>query len=117
MKDRELLELAAKAFGFSDIDFLSFDCGGYANVYDSKGRHACWNPLADDGDALRLAVRLHIDTRLNNGAAEAIWIDDAISETHSVEVPCDEAFEGWPAKYAATRRAIVLAAAEIGSLT
>lgn len=59
-------------------------------------------------------MRLHINIELNNGSAIAVWFDLAASETHVVEEPCDEEFEGWPAKEAAARRAIVRAAAEIG---
>ncbi len=50
-----------------------------------------WNPLTDDGDALRLAVKLRIEV-------EAGWM--VFSED----------------PYAATRRAIVRAAAEIGRM-
>ena len=115
--DRELLELAAKAAGYEVLaekqaqrDKIGY---GSAGLW-IKGVSTCWNPLTDDGAALRLSVRLHIDTRLNNGSAEAIWIDEDLSETHRTEVPCNETFEGLDAKYAATRRAIVRAAAEIG---
>ena len=107
MTDRELLERAAKAI-----------CDSATEYNERKGvwleRAKCWwNPRDDDGDALRLAVRLHIDLNISNGISEAIWIDEARSEYHSIEVPCDEAFEGYDAKYAATRRAIVRAAAEM----
>lgn len=52
MTDRELLELAAKAAGY-DVTWLK----------DSQfihGRDDWWDPLTDDGDALRLAVKLHM---------------------------------------------------------
>lgn len=104
MTDRELLELAAKAAGI--------ECD-WSGDYFGDG-NSVWNPLTDDGDALRLAVSLYIDLRINNGASESVWIDEEISETHSIEVPCDEYYEGISAKYEATRRAIVRAAAEIG---
>jgi hypothetical protein len=64
-----------------------------------------WNPLTDDGDALRLAVKLNL----------ALSIEEGQSWAHHVEV-----FQGSPVQhdgkdpYAATRRAIVRAAAEIG---
>lgn len=55
--DRELLELAAKAAGYN-VDwsdtyqrFEHFSGGEYQGYFD---------PLTDDGDALRLAVKLHI---------------------------------------------------------
>ena len=46
MTDRELLELAAKAEG-REIKFV-------------ERFIACWNPLTDDGDAFRLAVKLDL---------------------------------------------------------
>ena len=50
--DRELLELAAKAAGLN----YSFEYGCY---FDDEYEQGCdWNPLDDDGDALRLAVKL-----------------------------------------------------------
>lgn len=108
MNDRELLDLAARANNSPNIKLKNF------GAWFDDERERYWNPLVNDGDAARLAVKLRIDTCLNRGAAEAIWIDEDRSETHSIEVACDEAFEGWPAKYAAFRRAVVLAAAEIG---
>ena len=112
MTDKELLTLAAKAAGFHDATWAAKQ----ACIETSKfpGFRCFWNPLTDDDDALRLAVRLHIDLRINNGVATAIWIDEELSETYSIDVLCDESFEGWAAKEAATRRAIVRAAAEIG---
>jgi hypothetical protein len=50
MTDRELLELAAKAAGIDAVDI------GYE-----------WNPLIDDGDALRLAVKLNMTLMPNTG--------------------------------------------------
>src|SRR4051812_27927827 len=61
MTDRELLQAAAKAAGMKIhhwstilpgpmmVDPMTDDCGGY------------WNPLEEDGDALRLAVKLRLD--------------------------------------------------------
>lgn len=58
--DRELLELAAKAAG---IRLHVWGTPGNANFEDMDdgpyGRP--WNPLTDDGDALRLAAKLKID--------------------------------------------------------
>lgn len=105
--DRELLELAAKAAGFVDIDFIAYD--GYANVYDNAGRHAAWNPLEDDGDAFRLMCifdfrvfffRKHVDV------VDWARSENVIAEYFSSNNP--------QTKPAALRRAIVLAAAEIG---
>ena len=97
MNDRELLELAAKAAGI-DLDDIS------KRMKDDWADF--WNPLTDDGDALRLAVklgmRLEIDNEWNRTHAQIIpdqpWFTSPHNEDH----------------YAATRLAIVRAAAEIG---
>ena len=93
MSDRELLELAAKAIGGE------FHSG---HLY-LLGQPEEWNPLNDDGDALRMAVRANIVPRSINGVCFA-WADGVcdVIETHGSD------------QYAATRRAIVRAAAEIG---
>ena len=64
MTDKELLELAAKTAGIDgmrgvrmkDIDGSVIVCYHYE---DDTGETYRWNPLTDDGDALRLAVRLN----------------------------------------------------------
>ncbi len=59
MKDREMLEAAAKAAGI-DIHWNAMVNAGkhpivnYRNAYEYDE----WNPLERDGDALRLAVKL-----------------------------------------------------------
>ena len=52
MSDRELLESAAKAAGQER---------SAAGDLWSNARGMLWNPLTDDGDALRLAVALQMD--------------------------------------------------------
>ena len=96
MTDKELLELAAKAANVAGID------GVYPIARDSSGDWYEWNPLTDDGDALRLAVKLEM---------ELDFSDDETSATKELRVRAVEYHEGDP--YAATRRAIVRAAAEI----
>lgn len=61
MTDKELLEKAAKA-ACLDLEWCEFwGCmAKNLGVIDGFDRHTCWNPLADDGDALRLAVKLRI---------------------------------------------------------
>ena len=101
MTDRELLELAAKAAGIEHgADRTECDLSLTEN-----GRHRSlpkWNPLTDDGDALRLAVKLKIHLTNSNTYAWAsqYWVD-------AMEPLGDD-------PYAATRSAIVRAAAEIG---
>ena len=106
MNDRELLKLAAKAAGISvwtDID------GNHFSSNDIGAAECPWNPLTDDGDALRLAVKLKIDLRnfhSDEVAAQFKLPDQLGWSEHSEDRSTDP--------YAATRRAIVRAAAEIG---
>jgi hypothetical protein len=105
--DKELLELAAKA---GDVDAVwmpeleQFAANGTSNPV--------WNPLTDDGDALRLAAKLEIDI---------VYADDDVTAWFIVARP------GWDNgcvttaeepyghdKVMATRRVVVRAAAEIG---
>lgn len=105
MTDRELLEFAAKAAG---IDGFCVDAG--INI-GSNETPAIWNPLTDDGDALRLAAALDIDLEFQCPGVEAYR-----SHNHpSYEgrgVPCFTENSG--DVRADARRAIVRAAAEIG---
>ena len=106
--DRELLELAAKAAGMNvswdhyDPDYCAGAEGMFLNGERSPDNSKYWNPLTDDGDALRLAVKLRMNINIYSQGAEA--------DCDTLESTCKEG--GDP--YAATRRAIVRAAAEIG---
>lgn len=62
LTDRELLERAAKAAGYS----VAHGCDGAPVVAFIDGDPRDWNPLESDGDALRLAVKLHISIRHPN---------------------------------------------------
>ena len=107
--DRELLELAAKAAGYSVIR-VSDD--GEALLLD--GRQQPWNPLADDAQALRLAVKLQLticNEHLQAGQAYCIRGDEDFPNEYSQG---DGSAGVTPDDYAATRRAIVRAAAAIG---
>jgi len=105
MTDRELLELAAKAAG---IELCPGDAWRMITPRFSglllKDGATIWNPLTDDGDALRLAVKLGIDI-----LQRTIW-EEAIAVGALTEV-CSQLWGDNP--LAATRRAIVRAAAEI----
>ena len=116
MTDKELLELAAKAakipikegrlvWGHRDdpcsaTGFFQLTEDRYNYVNERR----FWNPLQDDGDALRLAVKTGL-----------------VVDMHGEWSRCGFPFEEWKSgerhegdPYAATRRAIVHAAAEIG---
>lgn len=93
MSDREYLELAAKAAGYWAAEF---NCPANLPRPD-------WNPLTDDGDALRLAVKLSLHISV---FVDAIGVGTPGAGYDELK------YEGDP--LAATRRAIVRAAAEIG---
>ena len=107
--DRELLEPAAKAAGLNNLIFNHGKTNSYhagsLEYMTEKHHHTPWNPLNDDGDALRLAVKLRIclGPNLQLDRAVAYAEDDPVQSEPYVPDP-----------YAATRRAIVRAAAEIG---
>lgn len=95
MNDRELLEAAAKAAGIQ-MEFNDMGTPGYWGKWRNLPQWEQWNPLTDDGDALRLAVKLRLlvdtDKQCVNGTYYGPGPDD----------------------YAATRRAIVWAAVDMG---
>lgn len=104
--DRELLELAAKAAG---IKHVGPGLGGVCLLIpDPKGREypTGWNPLDDDGDALRLATELGIGFNWSKVRGQAY--------VHTAHVFVEFGSKGQPSRQEATRRAIVRAAAEIG---
>lgn len=98
MTDRELLELAAKAIHFK-WDEQAFD----GTLIAGRVR---WNPRDDDGDALRLAGTL--------GLAIVIDIPTGVTFAHHEQAWMATEVKHYGDPYAATRRAIVRAAAEIG---
>ncbi len=110
MTDREMLELAARAAGIVVTDDMR-------ELWLHVGSSA-WNPRTDDGDALRLAVKLglHVmqypiyDEPKHSAIAKksARLLDDTcVDMCVGIEVYGSD-------PYAATRRAITRAAAEIG---
>lgn len=98
--DKELLELAAKAAGY----VLTNGSSGYRTFLCLGGVE--WNPLTDDGDAMRLAVKLSLDVNIYN----------LVVYYHSDELEIEEHFPQGVIHDVteATRRAIVNVAAEIG---
>jgi len=109
MNDKELLELAAKAAGIECEWSNDDDDGMWLMGERSPDNSRYWNPLTDDGDALRLAVKLELNVcydgldAINSGGCGVVTKD---------ERKFFEPTNGDP--YAATRRAIVRAAASIG---
>lgn len=118
--DRELLELAAKAAGLEVHSAWQKDRDaageGDVGLWLTNGT-TCWNPLTDDGQALRLAVKMGIEPRRPSrsrsiGRVVQAWYplsgNPARAATAHVSVPVSGD------TLSATRRAITRAAAEIG---
>ncbi len=113
MTDKELLELAAKAAGIVGVFVTDYN-GDYYYTGNTDGIQyeredggwSIWNPLTDDGDALRLAVKLGMAVQQLPGR------DKPCAEAWHNDKHARELWENDP--YAATRRAILRAAAEIG---
>lgn len=106
MEDRELLEMAAKACGVNlwwdgdrPKEVMRHWSGNPEDGGEERGYD--WNPLDDDGDALRLAVKI-------NELRMFIYADEVSMGCLGIV----DKYIGDPMP--AVRRAIVRAAAEIG---
>lgn len=110
MTDRELLELAAKAAGFEIVDYQNWPLMeiryGYSEAIWNGEEY--WNPLVDDGDALRLIVALRLEVWHSDDLLVARWKDTDGSDADRAQsiVNGDRLYS--------MRRCIVRAAAEIG---
>lgn len=108
MNDREMLELAAKAAGVKGVWREWWDDLTNSTSFGIAPNGSCgrewWNPLKDDGEALRLATKLGICIVFMEEC-------DSVGAEHSAHgVMIIEAMDSY-----GTRRAIVRAAAEIGN--
>ena len=108
--DRELLEAAAKEAGLDLQHKPLFSGDAEPGYYDYSGgtpKWTWWNPLTDDGDAFRLAVKLRLDMQISDygtsarNARDFTWHGCAAHLHGGIE--------------AATRLAIVRAAAALGA--
>jgi hypothetical protein len=120
MSDREMLELAAKA---AEIKIYESTDGTIQNrpvwVFSAGGGMGTmpyeeqWNPLLDDGQALRLAVALRMNVVVK-ALPHAVYVEAYNGQAPAVmETLADVRGKDFD-PLAATRRAIVRAAAEIG---
>lgn len=107
MTDRELLELAAIAAG-EDVEWLKTEKAFFRRSCSWPQEKGWFNPLHNDGEALRLAIKLGICIQF-------------IPECDTVQVYQERSTTGEPFNIHVsalgdieTRRVIVQAAAEIG---
>lgn len=104
--DHELLKLAAKG---GRLEIEPCTCRDQKWPFRLKGQsgvRAHWNPLINDGDALKLAVELRLNIEINAGGVDVYCgdLDDGLYEPVNGDLRnC-------------TRRAIVRAAAQVGEL-
>lgn len=120
--DRELLELAAKAAGAIWSDYPQSHIPDEWLVGHPDGLWRPWRPLTDDGDALRLAVRLGMSFGFvleTGGMAHWGPVTYTQAQQQIDDLQCGRGYSGPMETHgkdpeAATRRAIVRAAAEIG---
>ena len=105
-KDRELLELAAKAVGLVIVDKELRGFDRFLVQRMSDGLFSRWNPLTDDGDRYRLAKALSMTIEFHTRAVGAkmpdgkwMWMAWGSSNSHKHKTDAD---------------AIVALAAEIG---
>lgn len=114
--DRELLELAAKAADLAGAFWSILDdgiCVPTGEEHEGSPTHTWWNPLTDDGDALRLAVKLHLEIDHNHPLDQSdLW---AMARVNGEMNGRTEEIGDESQRLAATRRAIVRAAAAIGA--
>ena len=121
LSDRELLELAAKAAGYDYGEINGVPRARIEQDFGTCGTYGCqnhqwrdWNPLTDDGDALRLAVRLLINVdRCPDDVGRYVRAWRPGTEMIAAPVSVVEEFEAKGDPCVATRRAIVRAAAEL----
>ena len=99
MTDRELLELAARTAGLNG--YIHEWINGPEFIIPGENP-VVWNPVRDDGDALRLVVKLKLEV--------GVWFETTRVESDEAESMVEKHGSD---PYAATRRAIVRAAAEI----
>lgn len=100
MNEDDLIKLAAKAAGIRGE--WNEACSKFEKLGDEGWHAGFFDPLADDGDALRLAVKLGIAVRRISNKA---MVSSSVGQF-------DEYCDNNPC--AAIRRAIVRAAAAIG---
>lgn len=109
MTDKELLELAADAYGIKRLDWIN---GSQCFYYDDEetGRE-CWNPLNNREQSFQIMVKLRMEIDHSHPESKKLWV---FARCQGTKVSIFEEFDEEYQRDGATRRAIVRAAAEIG---
>jgi hypothetical protein len=102
MTDKELLELAAKAAGYKLHIWGIEGCENVSRMDTLSPTR--WNPLENDADAFQLMVKLNLAVEVCKEKTMVFY------DGFDAKTTCTNAFD----KADAARRAIVMAAAEIG---
>jgi hypothetical protein len=107
MTNKELLEVAAKAAGIETTGYEPRLGLQYVNGSEDSPYTDYWNPLENDSDAFRLMVKcgMGVSVPSDYGRSDVISFENSYAQA-VVEHGNDP--------YAATRRAIVMVAAQIG---
>ena len=111
MTDRELLEAAAKAAGYGAVWYLGDGGTPYVGTPYKQGGpvdYRTFSPLTDDGDALRLAVKLRVQI------APTCW-ECCVYAPDGARIMGRCSYGEIKDLAAATRRAIVRAAAAMST--
>lgn len=123
MSDRELVLLAAKAAGVeiptapgTSMGCMFFDGKGFEWYRGYGFANGFFMPLSDLGQALKLAIDLNLRVECMTGQSAARTFDSRFAGACDFPAKKDDGCDrDWaPDRYAATCRAIVTAAAEIG---
>lgn len=119
MTDAELLKLAAVAAG-KPHEYNTFWNGLYIKRRDASGEYwdsgSLWNPLNINGDALELVVALGLTVNTNCTDEYSAKFTSCFKYNDVGLEVCSVRQDHGDDALAATRRAIVIAAAEIGKV-
>lgn len=116
-EDKTLLEMAAKAAGLKNYRYCPEEKGQPACIeYDDEDDcTVVWMPHLDDGDTLRLMVHLAFGIYRGYDPIRGEFVEVFYRpRKYARQKSCIEYHKDHPDQVAATRRAIVRAAAEIG---
>lgn len=114
MTDREMLELAAKAAGY-EIRIVDYGGGRFeARRHTQNNVWTSWDPRCDDGDAVRLMVKLNLPVEIDAESAGVVVVEWQFDQG-GISAGCvEQPSPVGSGDCATTRLAITRAAAEVG---